>query len=79
MAKKKTAKETESFEDKLGRLEQLVDEMEGGGLPLEESLKKFEEGVALVRECEAVLKGAQLRVEKLTEKDGELERDKFEG
>ena len=39
------------FEDALQRLEQIVDQLEGGDLPLEESLKVFEEGVALARRC----------------------------
>ena len=39
------------FEDALGRLEQIVDQLEAGELPLETSLKVFEEGVALARRC----------------------------
>lgn len=39
------------FEKKLGRLEEIVQKMERGDLALEESLKLFEEGVKLSREC----------------------------
>jgi len=59
------------FEDASARLEQLVSEMERGDLPLEELLTRFEEGVALVKHCQAFLKQAQLRVSRYVEqKDG---------
>jgi exodeoxyribonuclease VII small subunit len=60
------------FEEAYGRLEQLVGEMERGDLPLEDLLARFEEGVKLVRHCQAFLKQAQLRVEQYVEqKDGQ--------
>ena len=55
------------FEDAFARLEELVDEMERGDLPLEQLLARFEEGVSLVRFCQAFLKQAQLRVEQYVE------------
>lgn len=55
------------FEDAFKRLETLVDEMERGELPLEDLLARFEEGVKLVRHCQAFLKQAQLRVEQYVE------------
>jgi exodeoxyribonuclease VII small subunit len=59
------------FEDAYSRLEQLVSEMERGDLPLEELLKRFEEGVELVKHCRGFLKQAQLRVEQFIEqRDG---------
>ncbi len=54
------------FEKALGELEQLVERLERGDLPLDESLKAFERGVALTRQCQEALKAAQAKVEILT-------------
>jgi exodeoxyribonuclease VII small subunit len=54
------------FEDSLTRLEQLVGQLESGNLPLEESLKVFEEGIALARRCAKYLEDAEKRIEILT-------------
>jgi exodeoxyribonuclease VII small subunit len=54
------------FEDSLTRLEQLVGQLESGNLPLEESLKVFEEGIALARRCAKYLEEAEKRIEILT-------------
>lgn len=53
------------FEKKLGRLEEIVTKMEKGELALEDSLKLFEEGVSLSRECQARLNEAEEKVRKL--------------
>jgi exodeoxyribonuclease VII small subunit len=53
------------FEKKLGRLEEIVHKMEKGELALEESLKLFEEGVKLSRECHTQLNEAEVKVKKL--------------
>ncbi len=53
------------FEKKLGRLEEIVTKMEKGELNLEESLKLFEEGVRLSRECHQKLNEAEAQVKKL--------------
>lgn len=50
------------FEKKLGRLEEIVQKMEKGDLALEESLKLFEEGVKLSRECHTRLNEAESKV-----------------
>ena len=55
-----------TFEDSLARLEQIVGQLEAGKLPLEESLKVFEEGVALARHCAKYLEEAERRIELLT-------------
>ena len=54
-----------SFEEALGRLEGLVDRLEGGDLDLEDALAAFEEGVALTRRCAGQLEEAEQRVETL--------------
>lgn len=51
-----------NFETKLNRLEDIVEKMETGDLALEESLKMFEEGVKLVRECQTQLNAAEQKV-----------------
>lgn len=51
------------FEDCLARLEQIVGALEAGNLPLEESLKIFEEGIAMSRHCARYLEEAQRRIE----------------
>jgi exodeoxyribonuclease VII small subunit len=53
------------FEKKLGRLEEIVEKMETGELSLEESLKLFEEGVKLSRECNVQLSEAEQKVKLL--------------
>lgn len=53
------------FEKKLGRLEEIVQKMERGELALDESLKLFEEGVKLSRDCHAQLSKAETQVKKL--------------
>jgi len=54
------------FEDSLARLEQIVSQLETGNLPLEESLRVFEEGVTLARRCARYLEEAEKRIELLT-------------
>lgn len=54
------------FEKKLNDLEALVAKLETGELSLEESLKAYENGVALTRECQSMLEKAQLRIEMAT-------------
>ena len=54
------------FEDCLTRLEQIVSALESGNLPLEESLKVFEEGVALARRCVKYLDEAEQKIELLS-------------
>ena len=60
------------FEDALARLEQIVDTLEAGNLPLEESLKAFEEGVGLARHCAKYLEEAERRIELLTKDEAGL-------
>ena len=66
------AKKTPNFEKALAELEKLVDDMEQGNLSLEDSLKRFEKGIALSSECQQALQNAELKVKKLVEKNGRL-------
>ena len=54
-----------TFEQSIARLEQIVRLMERGDVPLEESLKLFQEGTELVRSCEKLLNDAELQVNKI--------------
>ncbi len=58
------------FEESLASLESLVSAMEDGELSLEESLKAFEQGIKLTRECQSALKQAEQKVQMLVEKNG---------
>ncbi len=62
---KKTEAQGKNFEASLAALEKIVRELERGDLPLEESLKLFEQGVKLSRECQERLNQAERRVELL--------------
>ena len=61
-----------SYEEALKKLEDLVEDMESGDLPLETLLGRFEEGTRLVRFCQAKLAEAELKIQQL-EKTGEGE------
>lgn len=64
--------EKEVFETSFKRLEKIVSELEDGKLSLDESLKKYEEGVRLAKECSGMLEAAQKKVETLIKKEGKL-------
>jgi len=68
-----------NFETALEELEQLVERMETGDLSLEESLKAFERGVVLTRDCQKALKDAELRVQALTQTDAGLHLEDVDG
>ena len=71
--------ESETFENKLQRLEQIVRAMERGDVPLEESLKLFQEGTQLVQTCTKLLDDAQLQIKKvMTAADGSPVLEDFE-
>ena len=55
-----------TFEENMHRLEQIVRAMERGDVALEESLKLFQEGTALVEACGKLLDEAELQVKKIT-------------
>lgn len=71
------SKKTFQFEDSLSKLEHLVGQMEDGDFSLEESLKAFEEGIKLTRECQQELKKAEQKVQMLIQKNGELDSVPF--
>jgi exodeoxyribonuclease VII small subunit len=69
----------EKFEDALNKLEKIVSKLEEGDIPLEESLKLFEEGIRLSRFCNQKLDEAEKKVEILSkDKDGMLKARPFD-
>jgi len=72
------AKKSVNLEKALTELEKLVEEMEQGNLSLEESLKRFEKGIALTSDCQEALQKAELKVQELIEKNGKLLEKDFE-
>ncbi|MFP6805989.1 MAG: exodeoxyribonuclease VII small subunit [Pseudomonadales bacterium] len=72
------AKKSFPFEESLSKLESLVERMEEGDLPLEDSLQTFEQGIKLIRECQNALNSAEQKVKLLIEQNGELEEQPFD-
>jgi exodeoxyribonuclease VII small subunit len=66
-------KEAPTFEKSVERLEGLIQAMENGDTPLADLVAKFEEGSKLLNNCQAQLKEAELKIEQLNLKTGELE------
>jgi len=66
-----TKKNTADFESSIKKLEAIVEKLEEGDLNLDTSLKSFEEGVALVKECQKIISEAELKVNKLLD-SGEI-------
>jgi exodeoxyribonuclease VII small subunit len=78
VATKKEDKAAPDFEQALEDLEALVARMEKGDLPLEEALAHFERGIELTRRCQTALKDAELKVQKLVERDGKQALEPFD-
>jgi exodeoxyribonuclease VII small subunit len=67
-----------NLEKSLADLEELVEELESGDLPLETAMKKFEEGIKLTRGCQTALKDAEQKVQILLKSAGGDELSDFE-
>ena len=71
MVKQSSSKKKDfNFEESLSELEGLIERLEMGEQTLESSLKDFERGVELTRNCQTALQDAEQRVEQLIEKSG---------
>jgi exodeoxyribonuclease VII small subunit len=71
---KKNQTPPKNFEDALQELEQILAEIEGGEVGLEESLVKYERGTFLIQHCRGVLNGAEKQIEVLSKSaDGSLQ------
>ena len=67
-----------NLEKSLAELEELVEELESGDLPLDKAMKKFEAGIKLTRGCQAALKEAEQKVEILLKSAGSEDLEDFE-
>lgn len=67
-----------TFEQAMGRLEDIVTQLEGGDHPLEDALSLYEEGAKLMKQCVTMLDKAEQKVRKLrTDENGELTEAPF--
>ena len=74
MAKKSQQSPPKSFEDALEELERILSDIEGGEVPLEESLQKYERGQFLIQHCRGILGQAEKQIELLSKWDGDAIR-----
>jgi len=70
MAKKD---KTPSFEENIGKLQEIVEEIESGGIGLEETIAKYEEGGKIIKTCREILDKAELKISKLVENTDKTE------
>jgi exodeoxyribonuclease VII small subunit len=78
MTGKKKSAASESFEEALARLEEIVTLLERGEVPLEDGLRLFEEGVVVSRRCHEMLRSAEARISRLVrEEEGGLTLELF--
>lgn len=68
-----TANSTTNFEKALKELEQIVKELESGDVNLDESLKKFEQGIELYKKCRSTLETAEKKIKILSDSLKELD------
>ena len=68
MAKKQNKNQLDkmSFEDTIAKLENIVDQIESGQTPLEESLEQYEQGMTLISHCRDILKKCEDKIEKIS-------------
>lgn len=69
--------ENASFENKMQDLEKIVKDLEKGDLSLEESVKIFEKGMKISKECNEILEGAEKRITILLNNNGEIQEKDF--
>ncbi len=67
----------ENFEEMMKKLEEISRELEVGNLSLDESVKKFEEGMEISKKCSEVLNQAEKRISILVEKDNDVTEENF--
>ena len=70
-----TKKDTVNFEVSLQKLEKIIEKLEDGDISLEDSVKSFEEGIGLVKECQKQLSQAELKVKKLLDNGNTVDLD----
>lgn len=72
-------KENKNFEEMMENLEQIAKELESGNLSLDDSVKKFEEGIEISKECSKILENAEKKISILVkDSDNNITEEKFE-
>ena len=66
-----------NFEEAMKKLEQITAELEKGDLSLDESVKKFEEGIKISKECNKILEDSEKRINILINNDGNITEENF--
>jgi exodeoxyribonuclease VII small subunit len=61
-----------TFEEALAKLEKIVAEIEEGKVSLEQSIEKYAEGIALIKQCRTILDTAEKKIQILSSKEGEV-------
>ncbi len=65
-----------TFEQAIGQLKEIVNKIEQGEIPLQDSLEQYEKGMALIKHCRGILQKAEKRIEKISkEEPPEQERE----
>ena len=73
------ADEKLSFEDALAKLEAIVRDVEEGKIGLEDSIRRYEDGVKLLKRCRSILSSAELKIQKLqATAEGEVRAEPFD-
>ena len=71
--------EKKSFEEMMNDLENISNDLESGNLSLDESVKKFEDGIQISKECSKILESAERKISILIrDKEGNVVEDNFE-
>ncbi len=65
------AKEKLTFEQAIGKLEEIVEQIESGKTGLEESIASYEEGIKLIQQCRSILDAAEKKIQLLAKGEGE--------
>ena len=67
-----------SFEENMEKLEKIVADLEKGDLDLDESVKKFEQGINISKKCDEILKNAEKKITILLNDDNNIKKENFD-
>ena len=70
--------ENKSFEGAQKRIEEIMEDLEEGNLPLSESIDRFKEAAELLKFCDKELKEVEMSIQKIVDKDGKIKFEEFE-
>lgn len=62
-----------NFEEAMAEIKEIVDAIEGGELPLNESMQKYERGLQLIKQCQSILENANQRIERIKQQTAPTE------